>query len=174
MKALVSLYDKTGPFPLVRALQELGITILATEGTAKALANHGVHADETRTITGFSDLLGGGIKTIHPAVHEAIATGEIGIVIVGLMPVDDASGEGLSLMDLGGVLLLRSAIKHHDAVVAVACPTSRGDDIIAALQGGSPLQGIREECALEAMEKVVEYERKTLARLKNMNKERTC
>ncbi len=166
MKALVSLYDKSGPFPLIRKIHEMGIPIIATAGTAKALAAWGIETEETKGLTGFSDLLDGGIKTIHPAVHEAIATGDIGIVIVGLMPVGDPQAHGLSKMDLGGVLLLRSAIKHHATVFAIACPTSNGARIIRALEGTAPPPDARRQCALESMEAVIAYEKATLKRLR--------
>jgi phosphoribosylaminoimidazolecarboxamide formyltransferase/IMP cyclohydrolase len=165
MKALVSLYDKAGPFPLLQALHDRGVSLIATEGTARALAAHGIGCGETKDVTGFSELMGGKIKTIHPALHEAIAQGEIGMVIVGLMPVSGPQGEGLSLMDLGGVLLLRSAIKNHDKVYAVVHPSALGDDIMAALDGTTPQQDVRRRCALAAMEAVVAYEKETLQRL---------
>ncbi len=168
MKALVSLYDKTGPFPLIGKIHEMGIPIIATAGTAKALAAWGIGSEETKVLTGFSDVLDGGIKTIHPAVHEAVATGDIGIVIVGLMPVGDPGAHGLSRMDLGGVLLLRSAIKHHDSVIAIACPTGNAAHIVAALEGAAPLPETRRRCALESMEAVVAYEKATLKRLRDM------
>lgn len=168
MKALVSLYDKSGPFHLIAALHERGIAILATEGTAKALAQHGIPCAKTKDVTGFSDLLGGRIKTIHPGVHEAIATGEIGMVIAGLMPVSDPHAQGLSLMDLGGVLLLRSAVKNHDKVYAISHPSALEADILDALDGKTPARDVRWRCALDAMEAVVSYEKETQKRLRQM------
>ena len=70
--ALISVSDKTGVVAFARALAELGVRIISTGGTAKALAEAGIEAVPIDRVTGFPEILDGRVKTLHPKVHGAL------------------------------------------------------------------------------------------------------
>ena len=72
MRALISTYDKTGIIKFAKELTELGIEIVSTGGTAKAIYNAGISVREVSEITKFPEILDGRVKTLHPAVHAGI------------------------------------------------------------------------------------------------------
>src|SRR5688572_13694171 len=72
MRALFSVYDKTGIAELAQALVGLGWEIVSTGGTRAALASAGVPVTELSSVTGFPEILGGRVKTLHPLVHGGI------------------------------------------------------------------------------------------------------
>ena len=71
-RALISVTDKTGVVEFARRLGELGVEILSTGGTAKAIAAGGVKVVEVSEFTGFPEMLDGRVKTLHPKVHAGI------------------------------------------------------------------------------------------------------
>ena len=71
-KALISVSDKSGVVDLGRALVKLGVELLSTGGTAKALADAGLAVTEIAKYTGFPEMLGGRVKTLHPRVHGGL------------------------------------------------------------------------------------------------------
>src|SRR5207248_11547131 len=72
VRALISVYDKTGVADLARGLVELGWDVLSTGGTRAALAGAGIPVTDLSTVTGFPEILGGRVKTLHPIVHGGI------------------------------------------------------------------------------------------------------
>jgi phosphoribosylaminoimidazolecarboxamide formyltransferase/IMP cyclohydrolase len=119
MKAIISVFDKTGVAAFADALHERGIELIATEGTARELEKRGIPVTKVFEFTGSPELLGGKVKTLHPRIHAAIATGEICMVVVNLIPPGHGTENPLDTMDIGGVALLRSGIKNfeHTAVI---------------------------------------------------------
>src|SRR5271168_4623228 len=71
-RAVISVSDKTGLVPFARGLVELGFEIVSTGGTAKALEAEGVKVTPIEKVTGFPEMLGGRVKTLHPAVFAGI------------------------------------------------------------------------------------------------------
>src|SRR4030095_6287301 len=71
-RAIISVYDKTGVIEFVRRLQEFGIEIISTGGTAKHLRDAGVEIRDVSELTGFPEMMGGRGKTLHPLVHGAV------------------------------------------------------------------------------------------------------
>lgn len=155
--ALLSLSDKTGAAEFARALTAHETTILASGGTAKHLESAGIRVTPLERWTGFSELAGGRVKTLHPHIHAAILARRsvaedmselaarkltpIDLVAVSLYPfeekapaLDDAAM--LEEIDIGGVALLRAAAKNHRDVVVVHSPAQYGE-VIDALQAGS-------------------------------------
>ena len=108
MKAVISVFNKDKVIELAKALNELGIEVIATEGTAKELLVNGIVVTNVSAFTGFRELLGGKVKTLHPRIHAGIATAEIGIVAVNLIPLDFSSENTLNGMDIGGVGILKT------------------------------------------------------------------
>ena len=153
-RALLSVYNKTGVVELARALAELKIEILSTGGTARLLRESGIpKLRDVSEVTGFPEMLGGRVKTLHPAVHGGILArrddpahleelrrhgiGPIDLVVVNLYPFaataarPEASGratpaELVEEIDIGGPTMLRAAAKNFAAVGVVVSPADYG------------------------------------------------
>jgi phosphoribosylaminoimidazolecarboxamide formyltransferase/IMP cyclohydrolase len=142
-RALISVSDKSGLLELARDLQKMGIEILSSGGTYKALTEEGIEAVEVSQYTGFPEMMGGRIKTLHPKIHGGIlgrrgtdeavmqehGIGPIDLVIVNLYPFEatvakpDCSLENaIENIDIGGPAMIRAAAKNHDAVGVVVDP----------------------------------------------------
>ncbi|MGI9345251.1 MAG: bifunctional phosphoribosylaminoimidazolecarboxamide formyltransferase/IMP cyclohydrolase [Gammaproteobacteria bacterium] len=152
--ALLSLWNKEGLDHLARNLQELGIRLLCSDGTAKYLQEKGIHCTPLSELTGFSDLLGGRVKTLHPVIYAGIlarpGTDEaelkrqniepIDLVICNLYPFTDSLADPKNLesdliekIDIGGVSLLRAAAKNFWRT-AVAADSTGQNWILDALR----------------------------------------
>jgi phosphoribosylaminoimidazolecarboxamide formyltransferase/IMP cyclohydrolase len=144
-RALLSVYDKTGIAAFARELHGLGVELLASGGTARALADERIPATPLVEVTGFPELLGHRVVTLHPAVHGAILArrdvaadlaeleaqgiAPIDLVCVNLYPFEKTVGrldvsweEGIEQIDIGGPALLRAAAKNHAHVVPLCRP----------------------------------------------------
>src|SRR5947207_11660858 len=155
MNALLSVSDKADLVDFARGLQALGVTMYATGGTERVLRQAGVAVRSLSELTGFSELLDGRVKTLHPNVHAGILARRdeprhlqeladrevklIDLVVVNLYPFVDtvASGAGhaqtIESIDIGGVTLLRAAAKNHDHVLPVVRPSDY-PSVLAALK----------------------------------------
>jgi len=151
-RALISVSDKRDLEKFANDLSSLGIEMIATEGTAR---RNGIPVSHVSELTGFSEMLGGRIKTLHPEVHAAIATGEIAIVVVNLIPMSS-----IASMDIGGVALLKSAIKNFRSVAAVTDPDQYGGMIEEIRDTGGVSPETRLDLAIQASAYIVEYESK--------------
>jgi phosphoribosylaminoimidazolecarboxamide formyltransferase/IMP cyclohydrolase len=162
MKALISVFNKDNVIEFARALNELGIEVIATEGTARLILKSGIQVTKVSAFTGFQEMLGGKVKTLHPRIHAGIATAEIGIVAVNLIPLDfDLSTKNpLNSMDIGGVAMLRSGIKNFEHVAVIINP-ARYDAIIEELgKRGELSHDTKLSLAKEASEYILAYESK--------------
>lgn len=142
-RALVSVSDKRGLEPFVRGLGELGVEIVSTGGTAKAIRDAGVDAIEVAEKTGFPEIMDGRVKTLHPKIHggllgrrgtdeatmEEHAIQPIDLLVVNLYPFeqtiarDDATiDDAIENIDIGGPAMIRAASKNHDGVAVVVDP----------------------------------------------------
>ena len=156
MRALISVYDKTGLVPFARGLSELGFELVASGGTAEALEDAGLATTRVEDVTGFPELLAGRVKTLHPRVHAGIlarrgevddtrALDEHGIepfdlVCVNLYPFEHVAHRlGLTdediieMIDIGGPSMLRAAAKNHLDVTPVCRPEDY-HDVLAELR----------------------------------------
>src|SRR5207237_3045582 len=145
MRAIVSVYDKTGLVDFARGLEALGFELFSTGGTEGLLREAGINVRGVQEITGFPEMLGGRVKTLHPAVHGGILAlrddpghlEELGrldlkpidLVASNLYPflsVARDSGARLPLalenIDIGGHTLLRAAAKNFPSVLPVCDP----------------------------------------------------
>ncbi|CAJ0587634.1 unnamed protein product, partial [Mesorhabditis spiculigera] len=178
--AIISVSDKRGVIELARALVDAGLGIIASGGTAKAIRDEGITVRDVSDITSFPELLGGRVKTLHPAVHAGILAREtensdlqdlkahsfhlISFVVCNLYPFKQTiSKEGCTVeeaienIDIGGVTLLRAAAKNHERVIVVSDP----DDypkIIEELGSGGVADGTRRLLALKAFEQTASYD----------------
>lgn len=133
--------DKTGLLPFCKTLSGLNFNLIASGGTAKAIRDAGLPVKDVSDITGAPEMLGGRVKTLHPAVHGGILARDIpsdrndllsqqynfiDIVICNLYPfVDTISKPDVSIsdavenIDIGGVTLLRAAAKNYSRVTVI-------------------------------------------------------
>ena len=144
-RALLSVHDKTGITAFARELHRLGVELLASGGTARALADERIPVTPVEDVTGFGELLGHRVVTLHPAVHGGILArrdvradlaelqahgfGPIDLVCVNLYPFERTVGrldveweDAIEQIDIGGPALLRAAAKNHGFVVPVCRP----------------------------------------------------
>ena len=178
-RALVSVYDKDRLIEIGKALSSAGIEILSTGSTAKNLADAGIAVTEVSSYTGFPEIMGGRVKTLHPRVHGGIladqnnpehlaAIAELDIkpfdlVIINLYPFAEtiASGanfeESIEQIDIGGPSMLRGAAKNHGSV-AVICQTSQYDQLLDAIKAGGFTEAERRQLALEVFRTTAEYD----------------
>ncbi|MCL4422239.1 MAG: bifunctional phosphoribosylaminoimidazolecarboxamide formyltransferase/IMP cyclohydrolase [Actinobacteria bacterium] len=136
MRALLSVYDKTGLQELAKGLVELGWDLLASGGTSKALAQWGIAHQSVEELTGAPEMLGGRVKTLHPAIHGGILADRdnpehmvdlqvqgfsmIDLVVCNLYPF--ATDPSVELIDVGGPTMVRAAAKNHAHVGIVVSP----------------------------------------------------
>ncbi|MCH2142153.1 MAG: bifunctional phosphoribosylaminoimidazolecarboxamide formyltransferase/IMP cyclohydrolase [Phycisphaerales bacterium] len=155
-RALLSVSDKSDLIAFARALQSMGVELLSTGGTAKALEAAGIHTTPVEDVTGFPEMMDGRIKTLHPRVHGGLlarrdlqthveAMNEHGIlpidlICINLYPFEQtianpnvADDEAIEQIDIGGPAMLRSAAKNHRFVASVTSP-QQYDDVIADLR----------------------------------------
>ncbi len=136
MKALLSVYDKTGLSELAGGLLDLGWELVASGGTARALAEAGRPHVEVAELTGAPEMLGGRVKTLHPKVHGGILADRskpdhlADLLAHGIEPVDlvvcnlypFTADPSIELIDVGGPAMVRAAAKNHAHVGVVVDP----------------------------------------------------
>jgi phosphoribosylaminoimidazolecarboxamide formyltransferase/IMP cyclohydrolase len=141
-RALVSVYDKTGVVEFARDLASLGVEIVSTGGTARLLRDSGIPVRDISDLTGWPEMLGGRVKTLHPKVHGGIlfqrgkaddrkqvsehAIVPIDLVVVNLYPFSATAAkpgvtpeELIENIDIGGPAMVRSAAKNFQSVAVV-------------------------------------------------------
>ncbi len=178
-RALVSVYDKDRLLELGEVLASAGVEILSTGSTAKTLQSAGISVTEVSNYTGFPEIMGGRVKTLHPKIHggiladqnnpehlKAISELEIepfDLVVINLYPFAEtiASGanfaECIEQIDIGGPSMLRGAAKNHGSV-AVICQTSQYDHLFEAIKNGGFTDQERQELALRVFRTTAEYD----------------
>ncbi len=136
MKALLSVYDKTGIEEFARGLSALGWELISSGGTSAALTAGGIDHVEVADLTGAPEMLGGRVKTLHPVIHggiladrskpdhldalDRLGIGLIDLVVCNLYPF--TSDPSIELIDVGGPTMVRAAAKNHDHVAVVVDP----------------------------------------------------
>jgi len=145
-RALISVTDKSGIVDFARELSELGVELISTGGTAKALRERGLPVRDVSEVTGFPEMLDGRVKTMHPKITGAIlavrgktehmaslAAHEIrpiDMVIVNLYEFEKVAAnpnadiaELIENIDIGGPTMIRSAAKNYRDVAIVVSPS---------------------------------------------------
>jgi phosphoribosylaminoimidazolecarboxamide formyltransferase/IMP cyclohydrolase len=139
-RALVSVYEKAGLEPFVRGLADLGVELLSSGGTAAALEEAGVPVRRVEDVTGAPEMLGGRVKTLHPAIHGGILADRskpdhmADLAAQGIEPIDLVvsnlypfrSDPSVELIDIGGPTMVRAAAKNHEHVGIVTDPGDYG------------------------------------------------
>jgi phosphoribosylaminoimidazolecarboxamide formyltransferase/IMP cyclohydrolase len=179
-RALLSVSDKTGIVEFARELKERGIELLSTGGTAKLLVDHGITVKEVAEHTGFPEIMGGRVKTLHPKIHggllgrrgvdEAVMRTHdiepIDLLAVNLYPFaatvarpDCSYDNAVDNIDIGGPAMVRAAAKNHASVTVLVDP---GDyrallDELAANQGATTV-AMRQKLAAKAFAHTAQYD----------------
>jgi phosphoribosylaminoimidazolecarboxamide formyltransferase/IMP cyclohydrolase len=144
-RALLSVSDKTGLIPFASGLAALGVRLISTGGTARALREAGLSVTDVAEITGFPEMLDGRVKTLHPRIHGGLlgvrgnsdherqmadqGIAPIDLVAITLYPFeaitskpDVSIAEAVETIDIGGPAMLRSAAKNFEAVAVIVDP----------------------------------------------------
>ncbi|PIV76118.1 MAG: bifunctional phosphoribosylaminoimidazolecarboxamide formyltransferase/inosine monophosphate cyclohydrolase [Rhodobacteraceae bacterium CG17_big_fil_post_rev_8_21_14_2_50_65_11] len=180
-RALLSVSDKTGLVDLARALAGRGVELRSTGGSAKAMREAGLTVTDVAEVTGFPEMMGGRVKTLHPKVHGGLlalrddpahvaamdAHGIVGIdlLVVNLYPFEDTVAKGadyatcIENIDIGGPAMIRAAAKNHAFVNVVTDP----EDYAALLaeldeNDGATSLGFRQQLALTAYSRTAAYD----------------
>lgn len=176
--ALFSVSDKAGLLELAGPLQRLGWSFVASGGTAHVLRENGMEVREVADLTGSPEILGGRVKTLHPAVHGGILSrrlpedqaeldrcqwGPIDLVVVNLYPFEKTVqrevelAEAIEQIDIGGVALLRAAAKNFQHVVVLSDPADY-PSVLTELQAGAVSQATRRRLAVKAFARTAAYD----------------
>uniref|UniRef100_A0A8C5R1M9 Bifunctional purine biosynthesis protein ATIC n=1 Tax=Leptobrachium leishanense TaxID=445787 RepID=A0A8C5R1M9_9ANUR len=180
--ALFSVSDKSGLVEFAQRLSALGLSLVASGGTAKCLRDAGFTVRDVSELTGFPEMLGGRVKTLHPAVHAGILARSssedqadlntlgfsyVRVVVCNLYPfVKTVSApsvtveEAVEQIDIGGVTLLRAAAKNH-ARVTVLCDPSDYSSVADEMENSDSKDTTREkrcQLALKAFTHTAQYD----------------
>src|ERR1700730_9809098 len=180
-RAVLSVSDKTGLVEFARRLVGFGVELISTGGTAKALAEAGLAVRDVSDLTGFPEMMGGRVKTLHPKVHGGLlavrADAEhvramqvhgipaIDLLVVNLYPFEETMAKGAGFddcienIDIGGPAMLRAAAKNHADVAVVVEPEDYAV-LIAELtaNGGATTLGLRRRLAAKAYARTAAYD----------------
>ena len=177
-RALVSVSDKRGLIPFVTGLTELGVEVLSTGGTCRQLRDAGLAVVEVSEKTGFPEIMGGRVKTLHPVIHggllgrrgtdEAVMNEHgiqpIDLLVVNLYPFEqtiareDASiDDAIENIDIGGPAMIRAASKNHEAVTVIVSPDDY-DSVLASLRNETLSLEHRRRLAAKAYAHTASYD----------------
>ena len=177
--AILSVHNKTGLLEFAKGLASLGWTLLASGGTAKLLRENGIAATEVAEYTKSPEILGGRVKTLHPAIHGGLLARPtqadhqqlldlgwdyIDLVAVNLYPFeqtiakpDVTYADVIENIDIGGVTLIRAAAKNHERVTLV-CDPSDYAAVLAELRAGGISAETRKKLAVKGFSATAHYD----------------
>ncbi len=180
-RALISVYDKEAARGLIKELHDSGVSIISTGGTLSYIKQMGIPATPVEDITGYPEILGGRVKTLHPAIMGAILcrpglesdnadTDRMGIkaldmVVVDLYPFEETIAAGadhdeiIEKIDIGGISLIRAAAKNFSHVLVIPSKQyySYAENLIGENKGLVSLDD-RKRMAAAAMEVTSHYD----------------
>jgi len=178
-KAILSVHDKTGIVNFARGLADLGWELLASGGTAKLLRENGLPVTEVADYTKSPEILGGRVKTLHPAVHGGLLARPteadhrqlldlgwdyIDLVAVNLYPFEQTIAKPdvtyadiIENIDIGGVTLIRAAAKNHERVTLVCDPADYAE-VLSALELGGVSPELRKRLAVKGFQSTAHYD----------------
>ncbi len=181
MKAIVSVYDRTGAVEFARALTEAGVEIISTGGTRGVLSVAGVPVTLLSDVTGFPEILDGRVKTLHPVIHGGILArrdldshvaeltergiSSIDVVVGNLYPFvetvrspDVTLEDALENIDIGGPTMIRAAAKNFPSVIVLVDPDDYGWVGERIRQTNALTLEERKGLALKAFRHVAQYD----------------
>ncbi len=180
-RALLSVSDKRGIVELARALHELNVEIVSTGGTARLLTENGIPVTPVEKVTGYPEMLGGRVKTLHPAIHGALLArrdnpadvedlerhgiAPLDMVVVNLYPFEQTVSrsdvsleEAIEQIDIGGVTLLRAAAKNYRHVTVVSDPEDYALVVEELRRYGEVREETRARLAVKAFQATARYD----------------
>lgn len=177
MRVLVSVHDKTGLVEFARRLVAAGCELVSSGGTAAALRDAGIAVTDVSEVTGSPEVLGGRVKTLHPAIHagilargpeddadlEAVSARRFDMVVCNLYPFSRTLAAGgtheelVEMIDIGGPAMIRAAAKNHARVAVVVSPTQY-EEVAAAVEAGAVDGDLRRRLAAEAFFHTASYD----------------
>ena len=177
--ALLSVHDKAGLIEFARGLHDLGWSLLASGGTANLLRDNDLPVTEVADYTGSPEVLGGRVKTLHPAIHggllarateadgadlDRIGADYIDLVAVNLYPFeqtiakpDVTLADAIENIDIGGVTLIRASAKNHERVTLVCDPADYGV-VLAEIRNGGTTTATRARLAAAGFAVTAHYD----------------
>jgi phosphoribosylaminoimidazolecarboxamide formyltransferase / IMP cyclohydrolase len=177
--AVLSVHNKTGLIEFAKGLADLGWTLLASGGTAKLLRENGIAVTEVADYTRSPEILGGRVKTLHPAIHGGLLarpTDEdheqllnlgwdyIDLVAVNLYPFEETIArsnvtyaDAIENIDIGGVTLIRAAAKNHDRVTLI-CDPSDYDFVLEEIRSDGISEKTRQQLAVKGFASTAHYD----------------
>lgn len=180
-RALISVFDKSGIVDFATSLSEMGVELISTGGTAKAIKDAGVPCKDISQITNFPEIMDGRVKTLHPNVHGALlgirddedhqaamaehGIEEIDMTILNLYPFEKVRFAGedypttVENIDIGGPAMIRASAKNHAYLTVVTSPDDYGKvlDTLHENDGQIPL-ALRKEFAALAFARTAAYD----------------
>ena len=179
-RALLAVYDKTGVVAFARALRELGVDLVSSGGTAATLREAGIEVTEVADVTGFPEMLGGRVKTLHPAIHGGLLADQrdpdhlaqiaaqgiepFDLLVGNLYPFRETVAAGASLedsiekIDIGGPAMVRAGAKNFESVGVIVNP-DRYETVLEELQlEGGLTRATRFALAAEAFAHTAAYD----------------
>ncbi|AXO68442.1 Bifunctional purine biosynthesis protein PurH [Rhizobium rhizogenes] len=179
--ALLSVSDKTDIIELATVLSKLGVRLLSTGGTAKAIADAGLPVTDVSDVTNFPEIMDGRVKTLHPNVHggllairddaehveamKAHGIEAIDLSVINLYPFEEVRAKGgdypttVENIDIGGPAMIRASAKNHAYVTVVTDPSDY-PDLVEALQAddGQTSYALRQRFAAKAYARTAAYD----------------
>ena len=172
MRALLSVWDKTGLEAFAKGLVALKYELVSSGGTSAFLAEHGIDHVEVSAVTGAPEMLGGRVKTLHPKIHggiladaskpehladlEAQGIERIDLVVCNLYPFMEQPG--IEMIDIGGPTMVRAAAKNHAHVAVVVDPSSYGPVLDELRREGGLSEATRRALARAAFAHTAAYD----------------
>jgi phosphoribosylaminoimidazolecarboxamide formyltransferase / IMP cyclohydrolase len=172
VRALLSVYDKAGLLDLARGLSDLGWELLSSGGTAAALRDTGIPCTDVAEVTGAPEMLGGRVKTLHPAIAGGILADRtrpehladlesrgiepIDLVVCNLYPFP--ADPSVEMIDVGGPTMVRAAAKNHASVGVVVDPADYPRVLEELRACGSLSAGTRRRLARAAFAATAAYD----------------
>src|SRR5215207_10062693 len=178
--AILSVHDKTGLLEFARGLVDLGWTLLASGGTAKLLRENRTAVIEVADYTRSPEILGGRVKTLHPAIHGgllarptqedhqqllALNWDYIDLVAVSLYPFEETIAkpnvtyaDAIENIDIGGVTLIRAAAKNHERVTLVCDPADYAHVLEVLRKSGEIPFPMRKHLAIKGFQATAHYD----------------
>ena len=180
MRALISVFDKSGLVPFARDLAGMGWELVSTGGSARHLRDAGLPVTSVEQVTGFPEILDGRVKTLHPNIHggllarpdipehgatlEAHGIARIELLVSNLYPFEQAVSDPtlnemdkVEQIDIGGPAMVRAAAKNFASVIVVTDPTDY-DMVLRHLRNGDMTREKRRELAAKAFGHVSTYD----------------
>jgi phosphoribosylaminoimidazolecarboxamide formyltransferase/IMP cyclohydrolase len=178
--ALLSVSDKSGIVEFARDLASLGVRLLSTGGTFKALSDAGIAVTDVSEVTGFPEIMDGRVKTLHPKVHGGLlairddaehqsAMQEHGIdgidlAVINLYPFEEVRARGedyaesVENIDIGGPAMIRASAKNHAYVTVITDPSDYGELTALLKAGGTVPYAFRQKMAQKAYARTAAYD----------------